>query len=748
MQGALGLDVARAVAADHVPAVAHDVVLRPSVLGALERAAGSVVVITAPAGYGKTSHVAAWAAGEERAVAWIDVDVGHNDPQVLLDRIVGALCSVTDLAMTPFAAAAAEQWATISAPALGRAVRACTRPFVLVVDDVHAIDNPSAVDLLAAITGNVPDHGTIVLIGRAVPPTPLARLRVDSRMVEIGPADLALGPEDAQVIAASAGLAVTDGAVTAIVEDTEGWPVGIRLALDATVRARSDAEPDGRVHGDERAIAGYLREQWLRDLKDADRTFLLQTSCLDWLSGPLCDAVLRRTDSGGVLERLHEERLLLIPMDRRGHQYRLHRLLRDVLEAEAARADRAQVRRTELRASEWFESCDDIDGAVRHALRAGDHRRAERLVVEHSPVYQTTGRHATVRRWLESIPDQIVMDSPGLCLVWSSVALGDCDVDASTAWIRFGHAALGRQATPDHVVGLRLSTLRAVIDPDPGGESFAGAAAAYREFGAGPWRALACEAHALRCHLDGDDDEAIRVLAEGRTEARVARTAAIEARCGAHLAWVHGSRGDWRSAAPVARAARDVVRANRLEGMPTLILVTSMSALVDAMNGRASTARADVLLTRRNLAFLGGVGTIQQVQARLAVARACLLLGDRVGAQIVLDEARESLATTTDRPAPLQRQFDDLDQQVRMARSDPHGGPSSLTTAELRLLHFLPTNLTYGEIAARLGVSRNTVKTHAASIYRKLAASSRGEAVDVARATGLLPHGDDVHLHS
>ena len=434
----------------------------------------------------------------------------------------------------------------------------------------------------------------------------------------------------------------------------------------------------------------------------------------------------------------------MIPLDRRGGSYRLHGLLRDVLDAAFAQRDRLGRRAVDLRCSEWFEQQGEIDRAVHHALRAGDRARAEALVCRHAVDYQTTGRYATVHRWLAAFANVDVLATPSLCLTAAITALGMGDDVAATTWVHCGLRALESEANidVDPMLVHRLTACRSVLSVGPARDALADASSAYEALPPGSWHALACEALGAHCFALGDDERAMAVLSEGAEEAHLAGAATFEAICRAHLAMLQLEAGDSARASATTRHARRVMSLHQLEDMPSMILVSAMSALVEARDGHLDIAKAELGLTRRNMAFVSAVSAWANIEARIALAHTCLLLSDRVGAQVFVDEAAAYLRAQPDATGP-RRQLAVLEAQLKTARTIVPMGPSSLTTAELKVLHYLPTNLNVGEIAQRLYVSRNTAKSHAAAVYRKLGASSRGEAVAAARSSGLLPPMSD-----
>lgn len=695
-----------------------------------------VGIVTAPAGYGKTSHVATWVATDPRPTAWIDVVGGHDDAPVLARDLVAALAAVTDVeqAALPSGALTPSQYSTLFAPALGRAVRSSSRPFVLVIDDVHRLSELAALDLLEAVADHVPAGSAVVLVGRRCPLSSLGRMRVEPTTVEIATADLGLDPGEVQALLAGIGVPITDGFVAAVCSTTEGWPVGVRLAGLASVARPGGSAEDEPLVGREISVADYLTSEWLWGLTADERDVLMRVSPLEWLSGPLCNHVLGRNDAGEVLHRIHHDRLLLIPLDRRGEAFRMHGLLRDALQAELERTDADGSRQVHLRASEWFEAAGDADRAVQHAVAADDVDRAERLVMAWSPAVYTNGHYATIRRWIDSMPRERVVASGALCLCAALTAMGRGDVDELHVWLHLGeHAVVGAD---DETTRLGLLYLRSTTNTGAVTPALHDAAAAYHGLPPGIWHAGSCLAFGVWSWTLGRP-EAEGILTEGAEEAAVLGAPALEAYCTAMLSIIAHADGDPGRAWALAARARRIAFEHGLQDAPGMAIVSSVDAWHHASTGDPAGARDAWRRARTQLAQLRDLSGWANVQARVALARASVLLGDRAGAETVLAEARELLVRQPDATRALAQVAQIADLVTQMKRHSAVGG-TTLTTAELRVLHYLPTNLTLADIAARLYVSRYTVKTHCESIYRKLDARSRAEAVEAATRAGLL----------
>jgi LuxR family transcriptional regulator, maltose regulon positive regulatory protein len=706
----------------------------------LARADGGLTMVIAPGGYGKTSQVAIWAGRDQRTVAWVDLERGHDDPERFLDVIVEALTFAgLRLDMPGTGRQTPRQLTTFVAPELGRAVRRSATPFVLVLDDVQHLRSQPTVDMLDALVRNVPQASTIVLIGRSAPLLALPALRAQGCAIDVTIEQLSLDEFETRAVVEAMGVQLDDSMADDLVGHTDGWPLGVHIVGGALAEADDAATGTRRTHDEAVSVAHrYVEDEWLRGLAPADADLLRRVSGLGWVSGALCDHVLGASDSGMRLERLHASGLLVAPLDRRGDAFRVHQVIRDSLDESFQRRDRHAHRDVHQRACDWFESSGDLDRAVEQALRIDDVDRAASLVIEYGPRYHTTGRTQTVNRWLDGIPRDHVLRSPGLCLVSAVVALGTGDGEAAAAWIRFGEDALARAGIDeDPTIGSKLLAFRSMLWVDPLEDSLAMAVRAADDLAPGIWKAFASTTHGALSFAFGDDATAIDAFTRAAAELHVVGAPSIEALALGHLALVRSLGDQPDEALRLARRARQLMRDRELEHMPTLSLVTATSALVESTSGDSDVARSDLLLARTQLAYLHSIAEWHHLQANIALAYASLRLGDLVAARMFRREA-ESLLEHHGDAVRCKQQVADLTHQLRSAKDVLPCGPSSLTTAELRVLHYLPTNLTHEEIAARLYVSRNTTKSHAASIYRKLGVASRSEAVEVARTAGLL----------
>ncbi len=357
----------------HVPPVRPGIVARSGLVDRV-RTGAPVLVISAPAGYGKTTLLSQWAAVEERPFAWLTLTPGDNDLTVLVAYLVRALDAVDPLPTATLAglAAAGADGQTVLLPRLGRALLERPDPFVLALDDVHVLTDPECRSALGVLAAHLPDGSQLVLASRQDPPLARARLRAGRTLTEIRLEDLVLTTEESATALRDAGLALDDATVDALVEQTEGWAAGIYLAALAVRDLDDAAAAARRFTGDNKLVADYLRDELIDGLPDDVLEFLTRTSVLELLDGPGCDAVLERTGSREVLEELAGSNLFVVPLDAAGEQYRYHHLFSDLLRVELRRREPELEAELHGRASALFEARGLLGLAVEHARLGGD----------------------------------------------------------------------------------------------------------------------------------------------------------------------------------------------------------------------------------------------------------------------------------------------------------------------------------------------------------------------------------------
>ncbi len=411
----------------YVPRSRHGLVPRPRLSERLDRGAASkLMLVSAPAGFGKTTLLTEWlAAGpaapaDERLAAWLSLDRGDNDPASFWTYVIAALRTVaTGVGETALALLHAPQPPPIETvlTALLNELSAAAGDIVLVLDDYHVIDARDVQNGMEFLLDHLPPWLHVVIASRADPALPLARLRARGELVETRAAELRFTPDEAAAyLNEMMGLQLTARDVAALEGRTEGWIAALQLAA-LSMQGRDDvAGFIAGFAGDDRHVVDYLVEEVLQRQPDRVQAFLLQTSILGRLSGPLCDAVTGQGGSKAMLEALDRGNLFLVPLDDRRQWYRYHHLFADMLHVRLLDEQPDQVPDLHRRASAWYEQNGEPPVAIGHALAAEDFGRAADLVELAVPAMRRTRQEATVRGWLELIPDEVVRVRPVLSM--------------------------------------------------------------------------------------------------------------------------------------------------------------------------------------------------------------------------------------------------------------------------------------------------------------------------------------------
>ena len=427
----------------HVPRWRRSLVARPRLSERLSRGAESALtLVSAPAGFGKTTLLAEWlavAAADGRSVAWLSLDQRDNDPALFWTYVVAALNTGA-----PGGGAGALSLLQPPRPpneaglvTLLNDLDAISNDVVLVLDDYHVIDARDVQDGMAFLLEHLPPQIHLVIASRTDPPLPLARLRGRGELAEIRAADLRFTPgEAAAYLNEVMGLALTAADVAALEGRTEGWIAALQLAaLSMQGREDTAAFIDGFA-GDDRYIVDFLAEEVLQRQPEHVQHFLLQTSILDRLSGPLCDAVTGQDGGKAKLTALERGNLFLVPLDDRRRWYRYHQLFADVLHARLLDEQPDDVPELHRRASAWYEQNDEPSEAIRHALAARDFERAADLVELAIPAMRRSRQEAAVLGWLELLPDEVVRVRPVLSVGFAGALLAGGEYEGVEARLR------------------------------------------------------------------------------------------------------------------------------------------------------------------------------------------------------------------------------------------------------------------------------------------------------------------------
>jgi LuxR family transcriptional regulator, maltose regulon positive regulatory protein len=390
--------------------------------------ARQLVVVCTPAGFGKSTLLAAWAREARLPVAWLSLDQDDNDPARFWRYLAAAvsrahrgaggrvLALLTGATRPTFEAVATE---------LINELAALPEEVVLVVDDYHVVESAPVLESFSRFVTSLPQQLRLVVTSRVDPPLPLAVLRARGQLAELRAADLRFTPEETSAfLQGTWGLDLSPEIVAALEARTEGWAAGLQLAA-LSLRGRSDPEAFVRAFtGTHRFILDYLSEEVLERQPERLRTFLLPTSILDRLSGPLCDALTGRSDGQELLAEVERANLFLTPLDQERRWYRYHQLFADLLRARLRQLDPDREQELHRRAAAWSEAHGLIDDAVRHALGAGQAVLAARLVERHvEEVVLGRGERVTMDRWISALPEDVVRSHPRLSLVRAMSAI-------------------------------------------------------------------------------------------------------------------------------------------------------------------------------------------------------------------------------------------------------------------------------------------------------------------------------------
>jgi LuxR family transcriptional regulator, maltose regulon positive regulatory protein len=730
------------------PSLRPGQLVRPRLLGLLEGTSDcKLTVISAPAGYGKTTLLAQWREAEKASLpfAWVTVDEQDNDPVRLWGHVVEAVRQVV-----PEEDFAADVIGTMSTVAQGlvettlpmfiNALAELPQRVVLVLDDYQCITQNDCRESVAFFVEHLPQNIHLVLSSRS-DPLPLGRLRARGEMNEIRAEQLAFSEEEAAyLLKEKMELDISPDDLSVLLEHTEGWPAAIYLAaLSMRNRENKHAFIES-FGGSNRYIVDLLGEEVLARLREEVREFLLKTSILRRLSGPLCDAVVDRKGSGKILTEFSHANLFVVPLDERSEWYRYHNIFSDLLLYELRSTYPELVPILHERASVWLEDEKFFDAAIWHAVAATDYERAGLLVARHWYKYVTAGQTKTVEDWLEMLPEELTTHDPALLLVRAWVCTLSGRSEDGKRLLTRAESLPTEGPLPDGTVSVEagVATIRGVFGLD-GVQSTVEAArraltldtertsplSALMHFGLGSSLYLSGESSAARKQFE----EALELTGTAKPMLRMVNLS--------FLSLVATDEAHLEEAESLAREAYALVSRFGLQKVPQSSLAPIALGYMLAKRGdlvEAQTTLEEGVSTRRRLPGLSPWPTLIGL---LALAQVRSARGDRGGARETLAEARTILQRHPDAgifPESLERQ----ERGLRTIKQRDGSLDRELTRRELDVLHLLVRELSTSQIAQRLYVAPSTVKTQIKSIYRKLEASSRKEAVEEACARGII----------
>ena len=701
------------------------------------RAAGAfpIVLVVAPAGYGKTTLLSQWAARDTRPFAWVSVDERDNDPHVLLKHVAAALDRIEPLGAdvtVAFERPESPVWDAI-VPRLS-AELASRSPFVIVMDGADALLSTDSTEAIGILIENIPPGSMIALSGRALPRMPIATLRVAEPLLEIGPYELALSRREAEILLRASGVDLDETELAGLLHRTEGWAAGLRLAALASLE-----DGASRPAGDDRYIADYLGSEYLSRLEPRVLRFLRRTSVLERMCAPLCNAVLSAKGSAAELEEIERANLFLVQLDHHRGWYRYHHLFRDLLQRDLEEQEPDLVPVLHRRAAAWYEAHVDPESALFHAHAAGDIDDTARFLGSIAQQVHDSGRAAVVEGWLDLFDvDERLDRHPAVAIQGSSILAARGRADEADRWLHAAERGVASRRRGVAAVRPRIAVMRAALCTDGPAQMQAHASDAVSKLAADdPWRPAALLVRGAADVLLGDRDSADAALAEAVERAATSGSTETRAIALGERSMLAAAREDVRTADALAEEAQRVIEEGELADYPTSSLALAASARSRLRHGQWDHARRLLTAARRQTPHLTYALPWLAVQARIELADAYVTLRDREAAEQMLEEARGILVVRPDLGL-LGEAVAGLELELAAIPAARTGGDSGLTRAELRVLPLLSTHLSFREIGERLHVSRNTIKTQAISVYRKLGVSNRSAAIERAAEIGLV----------
>jgi LuxR family transcriptional regulator, maltose regulon positive regulatory protein len=733
----------------HPPDPRREWVPRQELVRRLAASDAKLVLVHAPAGFGKTIAVAQWRAAERgnRAFAWVSLDRGDDDPVRLWRHIVSSLQQACPAfggdELLALLRVQVPDIAGRLVPRLVSALAGLQERVVLVLDDYHLVTERRCHEQIEALLVTLLPPAQLVIISRAAPPLQLARLRVAGDMTEITMSELRFTQEEAnRLIVAVAVSPLGQRDLADLVDRTEGWPAALYLAA---LSLRSQPDPGGFIHeftGGNRYVADYLFEEVIGRQPEHIVRFLTRTAILDRFTAPLCDAVAGTGDATEVIDVLERDNLFLIALDESRQWFRYHHLFAQALRAQLTRREPALVPDLHRRANRWFRGQGWPEEAFGHALAAGDTDAAIEVMSVYWYSFMNAGRMETVHGWIAALGDDAVLANPMAAHTAAWVAALSGRPGTVRRLLPVIGAGNGTGPLPDGMRSLRSSAalLQGTFGFD-GIRTMREAAAAAVELEDDPassWYMLAQTVYGFSLHLSGREGpaEALRrAVLSGVTDPVVRLTATSIA------ALIATDEGRMAEATALAETALRIADQNGISTAPQTSLAHMAVGAGWAHEGRLEEARTELvraLQTRQRFLAMSPWPTLE-VMFRLAAVLHDL--GDDDGAHTVATEIDGVLTSLPDGADAQRARLDLLRQRLGgtagVARVR-EGEAQALTGRELTVLRMLRSTMSIAQIAEQLELSANTIKTHTRAIYRKLGVSTRSAAVTRGQELGLL----------
>ncbi len=611
-----------------------------------------IVVLTAPAGSGKSITIAQWSELDTRQCEAVRLASYLDNPSSLATSLVDALEAVGPAAPgTRMSITAVEPaFSAEVLPALGGLAVSRSQPYLLVLDDVHMLTDPACDQVLAAVCDGVPPGSQVVLMTRKATPEWLSRARVEGRLLEIDARELAFDVEEAASLFARVGAQVRPADVPAVVDQYEGWAVGLHLAAVSrrglAWTASAPRVPTPRGSG--RHVLDYVRAEVLAAYDEETQAFLRRTSIAEELTPALCDAILGRQGSGAVLAQIHRDNQLVVALGSAdGGHFRYHHLLLEALREELHSREPELVAQLHSGAAAWYWESGDLDAAIRHATAAGDVAAVSSYVWSGVPRCVGSGHPDRLAGWLGPLGERQMAADRWLSLAAAWLSLQTGDQDSMTRWLLRSEAHAGpdwEARANDDGYAASLAALEALVGIGGLDRMYRLGVGAARGLPAdSPFRAPAFFLAGVAASLCRREDDALDQLTEAERLSRALHVPIVEADALSWLGLSAAIAGDWETAGRRLDRAATIIDEHFLDRLATAAHVVTAQALLQAVRGRKTQGRATLTTARRLSAMMRGIIPWFAVYGPLLQARTALLLGDTDTARTLYLDAKSHL---------------------------------------------------------------------------------------------------------
>jgi LuxR family maltose regulon positive regulatory protein len=730
----------------YLPALG-EVVGRPRLVDALASSRQRLKLVRAPAGWGKTTLVAAWsvAARGDQRFAWVSLDASDDEPARFWLYAIEALRRIHPEVGSDSLALLAAPGTTLDEdvlPALINELASLSEPAALVLDDYHSIRSEAIHEQLGYLLEHLPPDAEVVLTTRLEPPLPLARMRAQGDLLEIDAVGLRFETDEARDLLNSVlGLSLEAAEIDKLLQRTEGWVAGLYLAALSLRGARDPSSFVDEFAGDDRNVVDYLGAEVLAAQRDEVRKALVRSSVLDRFCAPLIEVVAGVDDGAAMLREIERSNLFLIPLDSKREWYRYHHLFQELLRLELSLVEAELEPELHRRAASWFLEAGLADAAIRHTIAAGDRAEATELIARHwTTTLLTEAGDTTIEAWLDALGEDAVSGDFRLCFARCYVELSLGRMEGVARWLALaeeapldGSSYEGLNSREGGIACVRCSYLWEL--GDVGGALPPAHEVLEHEGEDSPWRAIGAAVIGLCAGARGDWAEGSRWCREYSRLGAKFGMHLNESSGGASAAAFEAELGNWAEAEQLARRSLEI---SSTYGMNEHWMTSEAHLALGMLHAhRGEPELAEPELERAAEVARRGAGPVITSHALLHLALLRIARDDPDGAREALGEAERRTSEAPD-AGPLQPQ--------RLAEARRRlTGPASqevageqLSERELEVLRLLATPMTQREIGERLYVSLNTVKSHARRIFRKLDVSNRSEAVERARELDLI----------